>query len=83
MIAHQRVEQDGVHVVADAEGEQADVAARGGVHVVEDRAGVGLALGRQAVGQEQDGRRALGVRHVERGRQRAVDVGAALGVHRR
>ncbi len=27
MIAHQRVEQEGVHVVADAEGEQADVAA--------------------------------------------------------
>ena len=81
MIAHKRVEQEGVHVVADAEGEHADVAARGGVDVVEDRLGVGLAFGRQAVGQEQDGRRALGVGHAERGRQRAVDVRAAFGVH--
>ena len=80
MIADQRVEQEGVHVVADAEGEQADVAAGGGVDVIDDRLRIGFAFGGQAVGQEQDGRRALTIRHAERGRQRAVDVGAAIGV---
>lgn len=81
MVAHQRIEQEGIHVVADPEGEQADVARRACRHVLDDRLCFSLAFRRQPVRHEQHGRLPFAVRHVERCRQRAVDARPAFGVH--
>ena len=77
VVAGEGVEQDGVDVVADAEGEEPHVLGRGICDVGEDAAGVDLAFGRQTVGQEEHHRRPLGLDHLQRFEQGQVDVGAA------
>src|SRR5690606_14440733 len=77
LLLGQGVEQQGVHVIAHAEGEDAQV--RGGrlVDVVEDERGFDHAAGGQAIGQKDDGSRSLGVGGGNGLQQRPVDVGAA------
>jgi hypothetical protein len=73
------VEEDGVHVVADAEDEEAGVGGRGGADVLEDTLAALLADGGKAVREEDQGRLALAIHEAEAGEERLVDVGAALG----
>jgi len=73
----QLIEQERVDIVANAEGEHPHIGRRGGFGIVQNVRRVGLALGGQPVGQEQDHRRALPVDHPHRLLERAVDVRAA------
>ena len=79
VVLGQGVEQRGVHVVAHAEGEQADVLRGGRGGPPQDLGGLDDPLGRQAVGQEEHIGGPFHVGALEGGGQRAVDVGAALG----
>src|SRR5262249_44748426 len=79
VVLDEGVEEDGVDVVADAEGEEADVGGGGLVDVVEDGGDVGLAFGGETVGEEEDVGGAIGFGHGHRFEEGAVDVGAAGG----
>ena len=73
------VEERGVDVVADAEGEDARVGRVLGLDVLQDLVRVGLADGRLAVREEHDGERPARVLAAvaQRGGHRVVDGGAA------
>ena len=59
LILGQRIQQRGVHVVADAESEQTGVVGQGSGDRIEQQRRVGNALGGQAVGQEDNRGRSL------------------------
>ena len=76
----QRVEQDGVHVVAHAEGEELRPLGRVPLDHLEDALG-GLDTHRgQAVGQEHDGGRALTIEELHAALECATDVGVATRI---
>ena len=83
VLPHQLIQQADVDIIADSHGENAGVGRVGRSSVGEDHAFVGLADGRQAVGEEQNVLRALvGRSRSDRSysfRQSIVDVGGPRG----
>ncbi len=76
----QRIKQHGVHIIAHAKSEEANIFGRGTFDVVQNLVSVGHAARRQPIGQEDDdGRAFIVLHHVHCFEQSFINVRAAFG----
>ncbi len=77
MLAGQAVQHKGIHIIADPKGEEARVVRHGFCDRAQQQVGLHNTLRGQAVGKEENRRRALSVAQVGRFQQRLADIRAA------